>query len=516
MSLSEEQVQLLRDVVADLEEKVRRVRTPAGVRRYGQPIGAVIVADAVPRYSPRVTRRADSIVNTFRRVGLSNVVEVPKPPTQEIGAPETELLYGNPIDKYDLPETVYHVTTNFSAIRESGFIQASSGGGLGGSHKDSVSVTVDTNVAEQLAYDMQMYASLYRSQSNEAVLSRLREEFDRLDMTGFDEIERTMGTYMRPESPETFESTLDSITSLFFNMRSNQGKGRNPIILSGVWREDSPWRSIDPENIGIIDVPRSAIPDDALILDYDIGEDYGLEEARIYADIAIQKPQVEENLYTADSLDDEDDVVETIRLLPEETPVVPLKPNNLIDGVAVTEYNGKQAWEDLRSSGEPSDGRLEMASSMTVNRVEDTEDEGRVFTEEEEIQNYVDELLEEVGYGKRWISFTDNEDYLQNPDVKAAVSRGQTEMLDPEHPLYNKPVPVLIYRPSGISEFVLLHEVAHILEGCWKDPNHGDGHNWSWWETWGQLLKIKGLTVSRNQAQFLGASMEGMGVFDAV
>ncbi len=54
MHLSDDQVRLLRDLVANLEGKERRVRTAAGARRFKQPIGSVIVDKPDVPSAPRV------------------------------------------------------------------------------------------------------------------------------------------------------------------------------------------------------------------------------------------------------------------------------------------------------------------------------------------------------------------------------------------------------------------------------------------------------------------------------
>src|SRR5690606_29551683 len=59
-----------KDILASIEETkdlIRRVRTPGGARRYGQPIGSIIVPDAPRVRAPRKgTRRAQSMASGSR------------------------------------------------------------------------------------------------------------------------------------------------------------------------------------------------------------------------------------------------------------------------------------------------------------------------------------------------------------------------------------------------------------------------------------------------------------------
>lgn len=209
--------------------------------------------------------------------------------------------------------------------------------------------------------------------------------------------------------------------------------------------------------------------------------------------------------------------IPTVRVVRSVGPKKPKKvskpvPRNLLD-VPVTEMDGQKAWEDLDTVGEGQNyPNLEMAAVMVFSRL-GPEYRGRVLKKSSDVDAYITDTLRKAGYGERIVSITNDAKYL-GPKVEAAVSRGMTETLPEDHPLYNTPVPVFLYRKRGVSEVVLLHEIAHIIEGAWKEPEYSGGHTPTWWETWGQLMKQNGgLDAAINMAEFFGYSMEGKGVF---
>lgn len=191
-----------------------------------------------------------------------------------------------------------------------------------------------------------------------------------------------------------------------------------------------------------------------------------------------------------------------------------LKPRNILPNVETTEFKGQRCWEDIDTVGEGQNyPSLEMAAAMVFDRL-DAKDRGRVLKDPDEIDEYISDVIRKAGYGDRLVSITSNEGYLTK-GIEAAVSRGMTETLPTDHPLHGKPVPVFLYRKRGVSEVAILHEVAHILEGAWKESIAHGGHTPTWWETWGQLMKQHGgMQTAINMAQFFGYSMEGTGVFE--
>jgi hypothetical protein len=73
-----------------------------------------------------------------------------------------------------------------------------------------------------------------------------------------------------------------------------------------------------------------------------------------------------------------------------------------------------------------------------------------------------------------------------------------TENLPDAHPFKNKDLPVLLVRSRGTTKVALLHEIAHMMEANWKNPNGDDGHNAVWYATWIALLRSEGFAKQAN------------------
>lgn len=182
-----------------------------------------------------------------------------------------------------------------------------------------------------------------------------------------------------------------------------------------------------------------------------------------------------------------------------------LRPANL-NGAETLEYalpdQTVQDWADLEGSGDHDDGRLEMAAVLAFQQI-DKRHQGRIFKNTDEIDNFVTEVLDRAGYRDRAVSINEDKGQL-GKNVEAGVSRGMTETLPGDHPLHGAVIPCLIYRKRGVSEFVLLHEIAHIIEGTWKDDEGDGGHNITWWNTFGALLAQDRMDFARNLLQVFG------------
>ena len=163
-----------------------------------------------------------------------------------------------------------------------------------------------------------------------------------------------------------------------------------------------------------------------------------------------------------------------------------LTPTNL-NGAETVKFQGSEDWADLEPSTDNSNNAaMEMAGSMVLQRI-DKQFWGKTLVGEEQIIEYTDDVLKRSGYGDRVIA-PHEDDGILGKNTEAAVAPALTKSLPANHPLYGADVPSLIYRKEGISEFVLLHEIAHIMEGSWKSPQNSGGHNNAWWDTWGALL----------------------------
>lgn len=159
-------------------------------------------------------------------------------------------------------------------------------------------------------------------------------------------------------------------------------------------------------------------------------------------------------------------------------------------------------WNDVMYDPErKSDWRIEGGSGVMFQRIMDKQE---VISDEAEVGKYVTDILTKYGYGDRVFNLsmsTSDEFFAQNPehkDVEAAISRGLTESLPDTHPFKDKDLPVLLVRSRGTTKVALLHEIAHMMEANWKNPNGDDGHNAVWFATWVTLLRSEGFTTQAN------------------
>lgn len=178
-----------------------------------------------------------------------------------------------------------------------------------------------------------------------------------------------------------------------------------------------------------------------------------------------------------------------------------IDPNKTAEKV---KYGSKMhtVWNDVTYDSERKNNpRIEGGSGVMFKRIMDKQE---VISDEAEVGKYVTDILNKYGYGDRTFNLsmaTSDEFFAQNPehsDVEAAVSRGVTEELPDSHPFKNKDIPVLLVRSRGTTKIALLHEIAHMMEANWKNPNGDDGHNAVWFATWLTLLRSEGFTQQAN------------------
>lgn len=188
------------------------------------------------------------------------------------------------------------------------------------------------------------------------------------------------------------------------------------------------------------------------------------------------------------------------------------KPKNL-GGVAIP-WKDSTDWSDVVPTGAPDDKQIEFASGLCLDSAPlKAVGQGHIFTDKQEIVAYVDHVFEKYGYGKRvWKAVPDtNNEYLVD-GIEAGITAGDVAE---GHPLHGGNIPVLLYKPTGISQFVLLHEVSHILEGNWSLRGAGDGgHNLPFLATWKYLLRYEGLEKQANVLDLFTYQDGGNGVFE--
>jgi len=212
-----------------------------------------------------------------------------------IRQPNGEVVRGTPISPDDarIPDVVYHVTTNEPGIRATGRIRALGEGGLGGSARDQiVSLTTSREIAEQVADDMRLVrrivgmggeATVHKSPERIAASRVIRDALVAESKaegwfkgSGFADVvqhDYLLGDY-RP---------VEWMTQ-YFTSRSIRTSKRNPVFYTS----DADVLRWNPENIGVVEVPKGSLRTGAMVVDFDLGKKFGLEEIRVYGDVRVR------------------------------------------------------------------------------------------------------------------------------------------------------------------------------------------------------------------------------------
>lgn len=217
------------------------------------------------------------------------------------------------LDDPRIPETVYHMTTNMSGKEEAGIIRR--GGkakatALGGDPDDQmVSLTIDENIASQLASDMRFVGSISReylerpthefveetenphwvwkdSQDEHVLSDQEMKEFGQHLADRINDLDESRPPSFRFEPhadyPQGSMSVKDEMMR-YFQERERQGGAGNPVLFG----EIEGWATINPQNVGYIAIPKANLDTGALITNFDLGNQFGLKEIRIYGDLSL-------------------------------------------------------------------------------------------------------------------------------------------------------------------------------------------------------------------------------------
>ena len=79
-------------------------------------------------------------------------------------------------------------------------------------------------------------------------------------------------------------------------------------------------------------------------------------------------------------------------------------------------------------------------------------------------------------------------DKTDSHDSVGFTARGMTENLPDGDPWKDVDIPILAVRTDHANPMIVLHEMAHVLEGSWRTPGIDDGHSDEWLSTYHQLL----------------------------
>jgi GNAT superfamily N-acetyltransferase len=235
---------------------------------------------------------------------------------QQSGAP----IRGNTVISVDdprIPDRVYHMTTNLPGILESGEISARGKGGLGGDKYDQiVSLTISEDVARLLAHDMRTYVTIVQEFS--ATEPQWVPWDEREAIGGAVHVDRNTGEPWTKEQYREWASGLlnrlneldQSVTGdweyswdfdyhdpsygisdwirQYYVSRSHNAHIKNPIFMG----ESADYLNYDPSLIGVVSIPRENLDTGALLVDFDLDNQYGLQEVRLYGDVPLDNAEV--------------------------------------------------------------------------------------------------------------------------------------------------------------------------------------------------------------------------------
>ena len=273
----------------------------------GKQVEIVQAPEATPELPSEYPKRVfDNATEQYLRVIVPDNPDVHgvEPGIHSLKQPHGPPVRGKPISIYDsrIPDTVYHMTTNATAVRESKKLIAGGVGGLGGDDRDKiVSLTINKEIAHQLVEDTKLaseigrmgggeYKSPERIKESRAIIKRLIQEMEKEGWDGprFREYDDDHFEYMHESyNPKEWLSQYFSVRS---GVTSRLGKEKlNPLFFT----DSETLAKINPENIDVIEIPKNALRTGAMITDLDLDNPYGLQEIRIYGDVGVPEAKTE-------------------------------------------------------------------------------------------------------------------------------------------------------------------------------------------------------------------------------
>jgi hypothetical protein len=208
------------------------------------------------------------------------------------------MVTGRILDKADIPDTLYHVTTNASAVEGSGYLRGQNAdAGLGGGQEDGVSFTTDLTDAKVIQRELKRAVEIARGDHSIESIERFAREDER--EAGLEEgalnnavsfARRNWDVNIQSpvyDSKQKKDSLLEDVFKAYLQIRGNSNKPelKNPLLFG---RQEQ-LRKIDPANVRTLHVPKAGIPDRALVTS---GSDDFLHEVRVYADVPVRGMRV--------------------------------------------------------------------------------------------------------------------------------------------------------------------------------------------------------------------------------
>jgi len=245
-------------------------------------------ADVGRAVEPTVRVLTDDVV----RVGHLHVIPNPNDPSKGIllpGISNTGSWDGGgvPLKIEDVPDEIFHVTSNLPAIRSDGVIRSVVGenAGMGGGFVEgSVSTTINREVAERLQTDLKALVEVLNESNQEKVYNILENASRSLGLDASDS--EILTNILKQEFPNFTPEMRPSIFERWSVLRD----GIFDITHSGIMAEQNAEfiKNINPNDIGIVTINKNQIPKTALVSNFDIGFPQGSDEIRIYSDIPLR------------------------------------------------------------------------------------------------------------------------------------------------------------------------------------------------------------------------------------
>ena len=192
------------------------------------------------------------------------------------------------ISKAQLPEELYHVTTDVMGIDKTGKLtKLPSKGGLGGGEVErSISFTTDKNKAEQLRKDLIAVIEVSKlplDKVDDYLLNLAKQDKFEIKPENITQDALLKSPYSRyykinPTDMDWKQYKLN----YYFNARENIAKIENPVFL----RSLEYYNKLDSNNVGIVTINSNQIPD-ALITKLPL-----LDEVRVYGEVPIQPKEI--------------------------------------------------------------------------------------------------------------------------------------------------------------------------------------------------------------------------------
>ena len=278
-------------------------------------------------------------VRVYMRPG--DLIQDKYEPTWYVRNPETGkstgVLLSRPLSRDEIPETLYHATTNMSAVRGSSMLLGRhDGGGLGGGGREGVSLTTSRADAELIAKELRReivlaknpprdtpalraaleafaredekdgglsdgslqgavdfavhnaeganYMAATREWNGESWESSPPRTGDSLELGLASHTHDAFGAYLQLRAREAEQALFPSTTvaqHTDFRFGDKYAPFKNPIILG----DAKDFRRLDPANIGVVELSKESIPAEALVRE---GTDDFLHEVRVHADVPLK------------------------------------------------------------------------------------------------------------------------------------------------------------------------------------------------------------------------------------